>query len=145
MVTKSWAGKLTNHGLISGRSKKFFSTPKCFNQLWDSSNPLCCVYCGIILLGNCSRTKKMTTHFTLMLKLRMCLSNASAQPCALMVWYVIMQRHQFTFTSSSGFILSSILDSLRQRNFMLEIGFCSFQVPLKMGFCCLVSTAFVYL
>jgi hypothetical protein len=28
---------------------------------------------------------------------------------------------------------------------MLETGFCSFQVPLKMGFCCFVIIEFVYL
>jgi len=31
-------------------------------------------------------------------------------------------------------VLSSILDSVHQRNFMLGIGFCSLQVPLKLGF-----------
>jgi hypothetical protein len=61
-------------------------------------------------------------------------SNASALPYALMIWCLIMQRDKFKFTFASGFILSSILDSLHQRNFMFETGFCSFQVPLKMGF-----------
>lgn len=61
-------------------------------------------------------------------------SYASALPYALMVWCLLMQMDKFKFTFARGFVLSSILDSLHQRNFMLETGFCSFQVPLKMGF-----------
>jgi len=61
-------------------------------------------------------------------------SYASALPYALMLWCLIMQKDKFKFAFTSGFILSSILNSVHQRNFMLETGFCSFQVPLKMGF-----------
>ena len=61
-------------------------------------------------------------------------SYASALPYALIEWCLILQRDKFKFTFTSGFILSSILDSLHQRNFMLETGFCSFQVQVKMGF-----------
>lgn len=71
-------------------------------------------------------------------------SYASALPYALMVWCLIMQRDKFKVTFTRGFVLSSILDSLHQRNFMLD-RFLLLPGSTKDGFCCFVITEFEYL
>jgi len=55
-----------------------------------------------------------------------------------------MQRDKFKFTFTSGFILSSFLDSLHQRNFMLD-RFLLLPGSTKDGFCCSVISEFEYL
>jgi hypothetical protein len=40
IVSRHWAGQPRNHGCIPGRNKRFFSFPRCPDQLWGPSNLL---------------------------------------------------------------------------------------------------------
>jgi hypothetical protein len=59
-------------GFDSQQRQRFFSSPQCPDQLWDSFSLPSNGYLGLYPWGYNSQDMKMTTHLHLVLILRMC-------------------------------------------------------------------------